>query len=251
MTMDLGPPGYGEVGRDLHPPRAIERCSEGSGEGRGVDSGGPHHRLAGEPIAAHLHSRGVDPRHQGARPDLHAEGLELSSRLVGKILGIGRQDPWPRLHENHPGGAGVDAPEVAAKRVPRDLRERSRHLHSGGSAPDDHEGEPAAALLVVRLALGPLEGEKGAAANLQGVVEGLEPGRETSPRLVAEVGVGGPGRHHQVIVGDLRVGEHHAPALGVDRGDVGQENGRVPLPRRIRRIGAAISAGERPAVATW
>ena len=51
--------------------------------------------------------------------------------------------------------------------------------------------------------LGQLEGEQDAAANLDGILDGLQAGGEGFPLVVAEVGVGGACGQHEVVVRDF------------------------------------------------
>ena len=84
---------------------------------------------------------------------------------------------------------GSMPPEVARERLARDLGERAGQLDAGGTAADDHEGEQVALLGAVRLTLGGLEREEHPAADLERVLERLQPGRDGLPLLVAEVRV--------------------------------------------------------------
>ena len=67
------------------------------------------------------------------------------------------------------------------------------------------------------LALGQLEGQQHATPDLGGVLYGLQPGRERSPLVVAEVGMRGPGCQDKVVVGHAGAARQaHLPRLGVD-----------------------------------
>ena len=72
----------------------------------------------------------------------------------------------------------------------------------GGSAADDDEIERRVPALLQHLALGQFEGQQHAAANLGGVFDGFEAGRERLPLIVAEIGVRGAGGEHEVVVGE-------------------------------------------------
>ena len=65
--------------------------------------------------------------------------------------------------------------------VPGDLGERAGQLDAGRPAADDHERQPGAAPGRVRLALGRLEGEEHAAADLQRVLDALQARGERAP----------------------------------------------------------------------
>ena len=90
------------------------------------------------------------------------------------------------------------------ERVAPDLGHRAGHLDAGRAAADDDEGQPGVPADRVGLALGALERQQHAAADLQRVLEALEPGRERLPLVVAEVGVAGAGGDDQVVVATAR-----------------------------------------------
>ena len=67
------------------------------------------------------------------------------------------------------------------------------------------------------LALCQLEGQQHTAANLGGVLDGLESRRKRRPVVVAKVGVSGPGGQHQVVIRELgAAGQRHTPRRRVD-----------------------------------
>src|SRR5205807_1428704 len=106
------------------------------------------------------------------------------------------------LDEDDASLLGADPPEVAPESVPRDLGERSRELDARRASSDDDEGEPLGALRRVLLALGGLVGEQHAAADLEGVLDRLQAGREASPLVLAEVAVTRARRDDQVVPGE-------------------------------------------------
>ena len=71
--------------------------------------------------------------------------------------------------------------EVARERVVGDLAERPGELDAGRSATHDDEGHPRPPLVGIGLALGRLERDEDAAADLGRVLDGLEPWRERAP----------------------------------------------------------------------
>ena len=121
-----------------------------------------------------------------------------------------------------------------------------------GPPPDDHEGHPRPAPRVVRLALGDLECHQHPLPDLQRVPQALQPGRMLGPIVVAEIGVGRAGRDDQDVVID----GGRRPARRVSRPTStavasASMTATFSWPRKIRRIGAAMSAGLSAAVATW
>ena len=111
-----------------------------------------------------------------------------------------------------------------------DLAERAGELDAGRAAADDHERHPRRAPSRVGLALGGLEGDEDPAADLGGVLDGLEPGRDGRPLRVVEVGVVGAGRDDERVVGDrAAVGQQDLAPLGVDADGLAQDDRRVAL----------------------
>ena len=101
----------------------------------------------------------------------------------------------------------------------------SGQLDAGGSTADDDEIERRVPAVLDHLALGQLEGEQDAAANLGGVFDGFESRRKRSPIVAAKVGVGSSGGQHQVVVRKLgAAGQGDLPRIGVDAGDLVHEH---------------------------
>ena len=116
-----------------------------------------------------------------AQPHRDAEALELQPRLLRKVRRIGRQHAVGAFDQHHARVARIEAAEFAAQGVPRDLGERAGELDAGRAGADDDEGEPLRALRRVGLPLRALEGEQDARADLQRVLERLQPRRVTAP----------------------------------------------------------------------
>jgi hypothetical protein len=70
--------------------------------------------------------------------------------------------------------------------------------------------------------------------------------------VVAEIGVGGPGCQHQVVVGKLfTAGQRNLPRLNVDAYRLVISTWVFCWCRRIVRMGRSMSAGDSTASATW
>src|SRR5262249_11667050 len=111
-------------------------------------------------------------------------------------------------------------------------------LDPGGARADDHKGEEAPALLRVAGELGTLERDQDPAPDAGRVLDALEAGRRILPLVVTEIGMGGPGRDHQVIVGNLERIRANDACRGVDA---------APLRHQHRRIRvAAEDMADRP-----
>ncbi len=97
--------------------------------------------------------------------------------------------------------------EVAAHVELGDVADGSGEFHAGGTASDNDEVEGRVPAVLDHLALGEFEGKKDAAANLEGVFDGLEAGGKGRPLVPAKVGVGSAGGEDQVVVGELCAGQ--------------------------------------------
>jgi hypothetical protein len=159
---------------------------------------------------------GVDAGNPGAGERAYAQGDQLFLGLGGKIRGKQRQHPVLALDQQDLGIRGIDAAEIVAQGVVGDFAQGAGELHTSRPAADNHEGQPRAAFLEVRFALGALEGGQHAAADFGGVLDRLEPGRKRRPLVVAEVVVGGASGDNQVVVGRLTVAQYDAAAFRVE-----------------------------------
>lgn len=71
-------------------------------------------------------------------------------------------------------------------------------LDAGRAGSDDDEGQPRRALF--RIEFRAFVSEQDLAANLQGVLDGLQPRSPSGPAVVAEVRVRSTGRDHEPVV---------------------------------------------------
>ena len=133
----------------------------------------------------------------------------------------------------------------------RELGDRPGQFDPSGAATDDDEAEQALPLGLVVRAFGPLEGGENPAANCGRVVDLLEPGREGLPVVLAEIAVPRARCQHEIVVADAMLAEQHFLARRIDARDLVEQNAVLNWSRSRPRIGDAISAGARLAVATW
>ena len=110
-----------------------------------------------------------------------------------------------------------------------DLGDLARQLDAGRAAADDREGQPRAAAGLVSLQLGRLERSEDPPANLDRVLERLEPGRGRAPFVMAEVRVAGAGRHDQGVVVDRIPFQQHAPLLEIEAANLAEHDADVAL----------------------
>ena len=66
-------------------------------------------------------------------------------------------------------------------------------------------------------------------ANLQRVVQRLEPGRVERPVVAAEIRVRGAGGDDQLVVGQLAIAQTYALRVRLHRRGLGQEDGDIAL----------------------
>ena len=120
---------------------------------------------------------------------------------------------------------GVDRLEVFRQRAAGDVGDRAGELDAGRPAADDGEAQRLVLAGQVGLALGVLEGQQHAAADLERVLDRLQAGRVRRPVVMAEIGVPRPGGDDQVVVGELRaVLQLHPPRGGVEADDLAEED---------------------------
>ena len=162
-------------------------------------------------------------RHVDAHPD------QLLPGLLREVVLVRGEDPGRPFEEDDLRLLGVDMAEVAGQRVPGDLGERPGELHPGRPGADDDEPEPGGPTGRVGLALGGLEGEEDAAADVEGVLDALQAGGESRPVVAAEVGMRCARGDDQVVVGQDAVGQQDGLRRHVDARGLGQHDLRVRL----------------------
>ena len=252
---DLGMAGDGQVGLDPDPARAVERDAQRPRQRRGGDARRPEHRPRLDPLGADADPLGVDRRDRSCRSGPRRRALRAaagpSPRAPGRRPGRTRGEPSSRITR---ACGRVDVAEVLGQGVPGDLDQRhpparrpsARRRRSRTSARPRRRAGSA-------LALGGLEREQDPAADLQGVADALQARGDRRPLVVAEVRVRRAGGHDQVVVRHrAAVGQDDRFASEVDRPSTSASRTSAFFwPRRIRRIGEAMSLGFSAAVATW
>jgi hypothetical protein len=140
----VGVVGNRQVGRDEEPSGAVhlrarrvgEKLRErGRGHARGPYRGAGRDHDGGPAGAVHRHRGLVEPHDRVVG---HRRDAELGERAHGLRRQRRREaaeDPVGRLGENDPGTGGIDRPEVAAQRVPRDLADLAAISTPVGPAP--------------------------------------------------------------------------------------------------------------------
>src|SRR5262249_25308334 len=118
------------------------------------------------------------------------------------------------------------APAEGRARAPR---EAPRHFDAGCSSTDDDESEQTLALGFMTGELGLLERQQDTSANAGCVFDALESRCEVGPVVMAEVGMRGACRNHEIVVRNwTRAGVNEPPGQ-VDAADLGHQYRGVAL----------------------
>lgn len=197
--------------------------------GRSV-AGGPEDRVRRDALVTHVHRVRLDARDHRVRPHLHAQLHEIARGAAGEILGERGQEARAAFHQDHTRVSGIDAPEVPPERTARDVGEHAGELHPGWPTAHDHERLPRLPRSEVIALLRLLEGEEKAVADLERIIDGLEPRRHGLPLIVAEVGVARAWREDEKVVWGLAlvIRDHHA-AHRVYTRHIGEQHRGVPV----------------------
>ena len=251
MRIHRQPAGAVDVGAALGPELRRER--------RRADAGGPDHRPCRDSLGATVRRLDrrrlpVDGDHGAVEHRRDAELAQLPRGALGQRLRERRQQPVAELDEQHARAARVDQAEVAAQRVARQLTDLAGHLDAGRPAAHDDEGQLGVALLLAGAHLGPLERRQQPRAHDQRALERLHLGGDLGPLVVAEVGVAGPGRDDQGVVGQRRGrlqaagrSERDLARLEVEARHLGEQHAHVAVAaeQHAKRIGD-LSGRQRP-----
>ena len=218
ITKTSGCPGIERSGSTIARPARSTGDAEGARERRRRDAGGPENRARGETLGPDV-ARRPRPRRSretrsGPRPRDRAKSSsaarrELSGRYAGRMRG-------PASTSTMRASRG----SIERKSLTRTWREISAIAPASSTpvGPPPTTTNVSRSLLAGRvgLALRLLEGEQDAAADLDRVLERLQPGRVLLPVVVAEVRVSGAGGEDQEVVGERSVGEANLAARRVD-----------------------------------
>ena len=101
------------------------------------------------------------------------------------------------------GRARIDAAKIVGQSLPGHFRDGAGHFHAGCAAADHYEGEQAPPLVGIVGEFGALECDQNAAANARRIFDALEARRELRPVVMAEIGMRGAGRDHQIVEFDI------------------------------------------------
>ena len=231
---------------------AIDRCAQLLAERGGSDSCRPKHHRSGESSVADINRPGFDLRYGRRGTDLDSQTIELFLRAAREVFGIGRKNARSTFNQQNVRARRIDGAKFVGQGVAADFGQSAGQFDSRRAAADNHEVEWRRAFAGGGLALGQFEGEQHAAADFQRIFNRLESGSKGLPLVVSEVGVGGACGHDQVVVGEVEASEVSTMRRSRSNPVTSDISTSIFLcERRIERMGAAISPGESPAVATW
>ena len=171
------------------------------------------------------HALLVHVGHDGVGTHVDAEPLERAARRHAQRLGKRPEHVRTAFEQDDARRLRLNAAEVGSQRLPRDLRERARHLHAGRSGADDDERQQPPLLVRIRCALRRLEGHQDPLPDPERVVERFQAGRVLRPLVAAEVRMRRPAREDEVVERDrLVVVDDEAMPRRVDRLHVGEQD---------------------------
>ena len=199
-------------------------------EGRGQNAGSPQSDGGVDALAVSLNPPRADAGDLRFGVDFDTQMLECGFGLGGEILRIGGEHARAGVEQENATLGGIDVSKIMAHVELSDVADGAGQFDASGTTADDYEVERRVPALLKHLALGELEGQQHAAANLDRVFNGFEAGRERFPFVVAEVGVGGAGGQDEIVVVEAcAAGERDLARGGVDGDDFIHEDLRVVL----------------------
>ena len=194
----FGMPRHRQVVIDDDATGAIALGAQPFGGRRRLDARRPHDGPRLDPLVAERDAAAVALGDGRAKTDFDAQLLERAPRRLRQRGIERRQQPRPGLDQNDAGRARIDRAEIHRQRTLGEFGDGAGHLDAGRPAADDDEIQQPAALVGIGFGFGALERQQNAAAQIGGVVDGLQARRIGCP-VVAEIGVLGAGGDHQIV----------------------------------------------------
>ena len=198
----------GEVRFHRHPPGAIERrpmCFARVAPSPGAFAPAVQRivwacTLSVASPSTHRHRAVVDIGHLGVGPHRHAQTSQGERRLGGQVGGKSWQDAPPPSSKKMVTCGGSIAPKSPLSVVCANSPRLPGQFHTGGAAADDDERHPGPAFGRIYLALPRLQTPENTPPDLEGVLDGLQPGRLRRPFVIAEILMACADRDHQRVV---------------------------------------------------
>ena len=204
MTKTSGWPGEAQVRVDQHAAGAIDGSSQRFPQGRGRHPGGPENDGRGQAGRAHDYGGGFDAGDQGRGANFNPQLTQLFFGTAGQVFRISGQYARTAFEKDDAGAFGIDGVKLIGQNAARNLSQGAGQLDPGRATAHNHEIELHLARAAGRVTFGQLKRQQDAAADFNGVFNGLETRRQGLPFVVAEIGVAGAGGHDQIVVGDLQ-----------------------------------------------
>jgi hypothetical protein len=160
-----------------------------------------------------------------------------------EVFGIGRKDAGATFEQNDVSAGRVDIAEFVGENVAGNLGKGAGEFDSGRAGAHDDEIQRLVLSAHGGLALRQFEGQQDAAANLESILDGLQPGSPRFPFVVTEVGMAGASGEDQVVVGNILFGGMDDAALEVEALDLFEQAEDVGVPTKNRADGGGDFTG--------
>src|SRR5579872_1303631 len=158
-------------------------------------------------VGTHPDACGFDLRDHGRSLYFDAEVPQLLFRALRKIRSIRRQNSRASLEQNDAGHLRIDRGEFVGQYLVRDLRQCSGKLNARWTTAYDHEVQRKMRFATESLLLSQFKSKQYAAADLEGIFDGLQAGRVRLPIIVAKVGMAGSGGDDEVVIRHIEIGQ--------------------------------------------
>jgi hypothetical protein len=212
---------------------ATSAASAGCLDARGPQDGA--HLVPGDGAVVVLDLDTLQVRFGDDRPHVHLDPQlhKVAGGHGGQLGAEHRQRGLAAVEQQDPGFVGLDMPVLLAQRLGGHFPDLPGQFDAGRPGPHQGEGEPAQAFGPVVGGLGHLERAEYPPPDPQGVLDGFHPGCEGGVLAVPEIGLPDAGRQDEVVIAELhlltqRVAGQHPPLLGVEAGDLGQDELDIP-----------------------
>src|ERR1700723_2624744 len=115
--------------------------------------------------------------HATFEPDFHAQLLQFALRNSRQAFGKTRQQPRARLYKDDARTGWIKGPEVLIQAKSGQFRDGAGEFYARWAAANNQEGQQRRLLRLINALLGSFEGGQHSPANVEGVLNILEPWR--------------------------------------------------------------------------
>ena len=194
------------------------------------DTGSPDHGPRGDSLVPDLYAVSTDVGYESVGMHLDTDSFELLARFLREARRERRQQAVVALHQDDARVTRVNAAEVVDQCLTSDLAQGTRELGAGRPSADDHECHPRTAARWIRFALSCLVCQQDPPANLERILNCLQPRCMAVPGIVAKVRVRRTRREDQVIVSERTLPQEQLSPFEVDSNSLRENHARVLLP---------------------